>query len=192
MMRRASEKTRSAFTLIEILVCIGIIAMVLSAAGVAFAEIVRLRGAHDRYRQRAKTAEYLLRSIERDVRNAKGIGDSREELQSGEDTLILNVESGEIVYRIESLSESDETLYRVERIEFLGGQTKRQTLVPPSPLRMRFALEEAAGSQVRSVVTTIDWQEHPKIGISRPTLSLRIVPRNQATTPTAELQGANR
>ena len=186
MMRSVRRASRSAVTLMEVLACLGILAMILSAAGVGFSEIVCLRGAHGRYQQRVKKAEYLLRAIERDVRKARGFADSLGEFQSGEDTLILKVGEGHIVYRTEPSTDGDKTLCRVERTEFLGGKSTRQVIVPPSRLQVRFTLEDAPPSRIRCVVTTMDWDEHPKIGISKPTLSLRLAPRN----PGAERRGA--
>ena len=178
--RRASH---AAVTLMEVLACLGILAMILSAAGVGFSEIVCLRGAHGRYQQRVKKAEYLLRAIERDVRKARGFADSLGEFQSDGDTLILKVGEGHIVYRIESSTDGDKALHRVERTEFSGGKSTRQVIVPPSRLRVRFNIEDAPSSRIRCVVTTIDWEEHPKIGVSKPTLSLRLAPRNAGAQP---------
>ena len=50
------------------LVAIGTISLVLAMGAVAFAEVIRLRGAQDRYNRRLMSADFLLRRIARDVR----------------------------------------------------------------------------------------------------------------------------
>jgi len=168
-MNRSKRMNARAFTLVELLVCIGMIAMILAASGMCFAQVVRLRGAHERYSNRMASADYLLRRIARDVREAQGFAASAGEFKAGEACVILRVHDGFVVYQVKETG--------VARTQ-IGPQETRGVMVMDNPvLRVRFGFEGTAPADARSVVTTIDWEEHPRIGISRPMLSLRVACR---------------
>ena len=188
-MNRSERMRARAFTLAELLVCMGMIAMILATSGMCFAQVVRLRGAHERYSNRLASADYLLRGIARDVRQAQGFVASAGKLRAGADCVILRVDDGFVVYQAKDNS--------VERTE-IGPQETRTALVVDNPLlRVRFDFEGRAPLDARSVVTTVEWVEHPRIGISRPMLSLRVAcravplaaPVSAAGQPMAEMGG---
>jgi len=165
-LRRRDE---TAFTLIEVLVAIGIIGTILGICGVCFAEIVRLRGAQDRYYGRLDAADYLLRKIERDVRAATGFAGSAGDFEAGERTLVLLTPAGSVVFHASEKG--------VERIERAADGERRDVLVPSKRLGVKFSFEGESPAEARSVATTVVWDEHPRIGVSRPTLSLRVALR---------------
>ena len=168
-MIRFRRRRDGAIALAELLVCLGMISLVLGLGGVCFVEVIRLRGAQERYHQRLDAADYLLRRIARDVRAARGFADSAGEFRAGEATLIIRIQDGCIVYR------SDEG--KVERIELFGASTHRVVVVDAPGVAVRFDHEEVPAAVARSVVTTAEWDEPPKIGVSHPALSLRVACR---------------
>ena len=166
-------KRARAFTLMELLVCVGIISMILGVCGTIFAEVIRLRGAQDRYNVRLDGAEFLLRRVSRAVRSAAGFAASAGTHEASEKTLILRTGEGHVVYRCAKEG--------VERIELAGGHVRRDLLVEDRGFDVRFDVEGEGPSSARSVVVTVSWEEPPEIGISRPVLSQRAAPRNEAT-----------
>ena len=161
----------SGFTLIEMLVSIGVISTVLGLGGLCFAEVVRLRGAQDRYNERLAVADYLLRRVARDVRSARAFLPGSGGYGAGEGTLILGTDAGEIVYQRDALG--------VERIETRSGRRDHVAALDTRKMRVAFDFEGAAPADARSVVTTVEWDEPPQIGVSHPTLSLRVTLRNR-------------
>ena len=160
------------FTLIEMLVTIGITASILTLGGICFAEIIRLRGAQNRYFVRLQAADHLLRRIERDVRAAHAFAGSAGEFDAGDHTLIVVSHDGTIVYRWEQ--------DRMVRVVRRGDGSHRSVVTIVPGMTVGFDLEAASPAQAHSVVTTVEWDEHPKIGVSHPILSLRVALRNSA------------
>ena len=165
MIRRRGNRSGRGFTLIEMLVSIGIVNIILVLGGLCFAEIVRMRGARDRYYERLAAAQHVLRLVERDVKGARAIADA------DENKLILRRETGEVVY----LAKDGE----VRRIEKASDKTRDEIVANAPRLRVRFDLEGQSPSDARTVATTIEWEENPQIGISHPTLSLRVALRER-------------
>ena len=169
-MNRSRRMRARAFTLAELIVCMGMIAMILAASGMCFAQVVRLRGAHERYSNRLASTDYLLRRIARDVREAQGFAASAEGFKAAEDCAILRVHDGFVVYQVEENG--------VERTQISPQETHSVMVMGNPVLRVRFGFEGATPPDARSMVTTIEWEEHPRIGISRPMLSLRVTCRS--------------
>ena len=170
-MNRRMKPDAAALTLMETLISIGIINMILLMSGVCFAEIIRLRGAQNRYNERLLKADYLLRRVERDVRSARAFPASVGQVRAGEKSLILKTAGGEVLYRVEN--------DKVRRTEHKGGRSRDEVIVEKPGLDIRFDFDGSSPDVSRSVVTTVAWDEHPKIGISRPTLSLRVALRHR-------------
>ena len=169
-MIRFRRRRDGAIALAELLVCLGMISLVLGLGGVCFVEVIRLSGAQERYNQRLDASDYLLRRVARDVRAASGFADSAGEFRAGEATLIIRTQDGCIVYR------SDEG--KVERIELFGASVHRVVVVDAPGVAVHFDHERVPPGEARSVVTTAEWEEPPKIGVSHPVLSLRVACRN--------------
>jgi len=165
MIRRRRDRAGRGFTLIELLISIGIINIILVMGGLCFAEIVRMRGARDRYYERLAAAQHVLHLVERDVKGAGEIADG------DESRLILRRETSEVVY----LAKDGE----VRRIEKAADKTRDEIVAAVPRLRVRFDLEGQSPPDARTVATTIEWEENPQIGISRPTLSLRVALRER-------------
>jgi prepilin-type N-terminal cleavage/methylation domain-containing protein len=179
--RRVSE---GGFTLIEMLVAIGIVSLVLALGALAFAEVIRLRGAQDRYNLRLTAADFLLRRIARDVRpgraflaGADGSAFAKataDKFAAGADTMIVSTGEATVVYRA--------SFGKVERIEIRKGKVERGAALDAPGVKVAFDFEGAPAASARSVVTTAEWTEPPSIGVSRPTLSLRVALRNSNST----------
>ena len=165
MIRPRGNRAGRGFTLIELLIAIGIINIILVLGGLCFAEIVRMRGARDRYYERLAAAQHLLHLVERDVKGAREIVDA------GESKLILRSETGEVVYLVKEGA--------VRRIEKAADKTRDEVVANAPRLRVRFDLEGQSAPDARTVATTVEWEENPQIGISRPTLSLRVALRER-------------
>ena len=160
----------TAIALIELLVCMGIASAILGIGSVSFVQVIRLRSALDGYHRRLDAGDYFLRMMARDVRSAKGSLQSAREFRAGAATLILTAKDQTIIYHV--------TEQGVERIELRPDRRQRTMVLDAAGVRVRFGFEGAAPGAARSVVTTVEWNEPPKIGITHPTLSLRIAPRN--------------
>jgi len=169
-MNRSRRIRPRAFTLAELLVCLGMIAMILAASGMCFAQVVRLRGAHERYSNRLASADYLLRRIARDVREAQGFVASAGGFKAAEDCVILRVRDGFVVYQVKENG--------VERTQISPQETRGVMVMDNPVLRVRFGFEGIQPADARSMATTVEWEEHPRIGISRPMLSLRVTCRS--------------
>jgi len=170
-MRRALRRSGSGLTLAEVLVTLGIMGTVLGLGAMVFAQVIRLKAAQDRYYRRLDASDYLLRRIAEDVRSAAGFATASDGYQASETTLILITEKGKTIY-----TPGEAGLQRIE----LAGDVSHGVPVFDAPgVRVRFALEGASPEEARSVVTTLEWEEPPKVGISRPTLSLRAALRSR-------------
>jgi hypothetical protein len=153
-----------------LLITLGMIAVVLGTTAIVYAEVLRLRGTQERYGRRADAADFLLRRVESDVRPGRAFLKSDGAFSSGDDTLVLSRGQAVIVYH--------RTGSRVERIERTGGKLDHQVVFDSSGAQVHFALEGDPAT-ARTVVTTVEWDESPKIGISHPTVSLRTALRNR-------------
>lgn len=149
---------RRAVTLMELVICVGIIGVIIALAGMAFAEVLRTRGAVDRYTARAEAAQWLLRKVTADVRQARGI-----EAGKSPDTLKLTTATGVITWHAEN--------GRIERADSAVDRAPVPVCRTPG-LRVRFDVESA-----RAVVTTVEWEESPRVGLSHPVLSQRAARR---------------
>lgn len=149
---------RRALTLMELIICVGIIGVLISLATMAFAEVFRTRGAVDRYSARASAAEWLLRKVAADVRAARGI-----EAGATSDTMKLTTDAGVVTWHAEN--------GRVERTDSAVDRAPAVVCRTPG-LRVRFDVEAA-----RAVVTTVEWEESPRVGVSHPVLSQRAAGR---------------
>jgi len=173
------------FTLIEMLVSIGTISLVLAMGALAFTEVIHLRGAQDRYNRRLMSADFLLRRLASDVRSGRAfLADTDlptaapskgERFAAGADTMIVSTGASTVVYRASS--------GKVERIEIRKGGTERGLALDAPGVKVTFDFESAPVTSARSVVTTAEWTELPTIGVSRPTLSLRIALRSSNSAP---------
>jgi prepilin-type N-terminal cleavage/methylation domain-containing protein len=164
---RYPRATRSAFTLLELLIVIGITALLTSLLTVAFADVIRLHGAYGRYQERLQAAKYLLRRVARDVRAGVALPSEHGPYRAGPTTLLIRTEDALIVYEA---TPSGVDRYRVE-----SGTRARRRLVPARGLEVSFTREP------RSVVATAAWREPDKIGLARPVLSRRTTLRNGGT-----------
>ena len=169
--RRVSE---GGFTLIEMLVAIGIVSLVLALGALAFAEVIRLRGAQDRYNLRLTAADFLLRRIARDVRPGRAFLAGADQFAVGADTMIVSTGGAIVIYRASP--------GKVERIEIRKDRTERGVALDAPGVKVTFDFEGAPVASARSVVATAEWTEPPSIGVSRPTLSLRVALRNSNST----------
>jgi hypothetical protein len=168
------------FTLMELAVTVGITSIVLGLGTLALTDVLRLRGAQDRYNRRVASVDFLLRRIARDVRPGRAFLESgylssktrakAEKFAAGPDSLIVSTGAGVVVYRASA--------GKVERIEIGGDRTERGLALDAPGVKVTFDLEGATAASARSVVTTAEWAEPPAIGVSRPTLSLRLALRN--------------
>lgn len=166
-----TRRRDSGITLMELLLCIGIMATVLGAAGIAFSQTLRLRGMHSAYGRRLAAAEFLLRRVSRDARAAVSAPAEEGAYSAGSGTLILRSVST-VVYRT--------TESGVERLEISDGTgTRTAPILDADGLRVSFDREERAG-EVRSVVVSVEWDEPAAVGISQPALSLRIPLKGEA------------
>ena len=156
---------RSGTTLIEMLVSIGMLALVLSLSGMAFAELTQLRGAQERYTQRRDAALHLLREIALAVRESHGFVAEMDGIKSGRHALLLRTAEGELMYRSEPGC--------VRRVA-VGPSGKQEAIVMKAEgVQVHFAVEGAVVESARSAVTTAEWTEPLGLGISKPMLSLR-------------------
>jgi type II secretory pathway pseudopilin PulG len=179
--RRGGE---GGFTLMEVLIALGAMSLALGLGAVAFSDVVRLRGAEDRYQQRLASVDFLLRRIARDVRPGRAFlaraelsgatSGKAEKFAAGADTMIVSTGTGIVVYRAAA--------GKVERIEVRKDRTERGLVLDAPGVRVAFDLEGAPAASARSVVTTAEWTEPASIGVSRPTLSLRVALRNPNRT----------
>ena len=159
-----------ALTLAELLVCLGMMSVVLGVGGLCFAQVVRLRGAQERYNARLDATDYLFRRVAKDVRAARGFAGSAGEFKSDNDTLILRAGDGHVIYQHNEAG--------VERIALFKDRTNRIAAMAAVGVSVWFDFEGVPPNQARSVVITAEWDEPPKIGISHPMLSLRVACRN--------------
>jgi hypothetical protein len=169
---------------VEVLIALGIISVVLGFGAVVFSEVARLRGAQDRYNRRLASVDFLLRRIARDVRTgeeflagAEASGSGRrkaEKFAAGAATMIVSIGEETVIYRASA--------GKLERIEIRRGGIERGVVLDAPGVRVSFKLEGASAASARSVVTTAEWSEPPSIGVSRPTLSLRVALRNSNGT----------
>jgi len=162
--------TRTAFTLVELMLCIFITGVILSLAGVVFARVVRLRGAEERYAGRLDAADFLLQRIARDVRAARAFHAAEGADRAGPNTLILDAPPRRIVYRV--------VRGGVDRVE-TGGAREECVRLVTLPAAITFDWEGADPEQARAVAATVEWDEPPAVGVSHPTLSLRTALRNR-------------
>jgi len=156
-MIKTGTVSRKGFTLIEMLSTLAVTATVLTLGGLCFAEVVRLRGAQDRYRQRVKAADFFLRAVERDVRASKGFSATCDA-----ETLTLITDQASTIYKCEP-----------GRVWRTGPDGRRDVFVSAKRLVFRFDYDHDAVRDARSVTATTEWDEDPRIGISHPMLSLR-------------------
>ncbi len=166
------RKRSSGFVLMEVLVALGVLSLAMGLAATAYAHVLQLRGAQDRYRQRLAAADFLLRRIAAEVRPGRAFLPRAGEFAAGEDTLILSTGDAIVVYRAEG--------GKVERIEIRKDGVARDTLLDAPKVKVSFLaenFEDASGVAARSAIVTAEWDENPIVGISHPTLSLRIAPR---------------
>ncbi len=170
-MKARKHTGMAGWVLAEMLVCMGITGVVLGLGGIVFAQVIRLKGAQDRYYWRLDASDYLLRRIARDVRSAKSFAASAAEFRAGDTTLILVTDAGKTVYTAGERG--------VERIELSSGRSHRLVVFDAPGVGVHFDFEGAAADTARATVTTVEWREPPKIGVSRPTLSLRVALRNR-------------
>ncbi len=160
----------SAIALAEMLVCIGLLATITSIAGVCYAEMIRMRGAQERYEARLMSADLLLRRIAGDVREGTAFLHDTKQQSPGEQRLTIAKPAGIVEYRV--------TARGVERTVRRDDKTSTALFLPASQLQVEFDFETLQPSDARSVVTTVSWPEPPKIGISESVLSLRVALRN--------------
>jgi len=160
----------SAIALAEMRFCIGLLAMITSIAGVCYAEMIRMRGAQERYETRLMAADLLLRRIAADVREGTAFLHDTKQESPDEQTLTIAKPAGIVEYRV--------TAHGVERAVRREDETSTALFLPASQLRVEFDFETPHPSDARSVVTTVSWPEPPKIGISESVLSLRVALRN--------------
>jgi type II secretory pathway component PulJ len=164
------RRTRG-FTLLETMIFVSLLLSILSLGAICFVEVIRLRGAQERYQQRMDTADYLLRRVAKDVRAARAFRDSAAEFRSDRSTLILDSGPATVIYRAGRKG--------VERIELATG-ARQTALVTQTPrLQVSFDLEAVTPASARWAATTIAWDEPPLIGVSHPMLSLRTALRNR-------------
>lgn len=169
--RPTDPRRRAAgFALAEMLVCVALLAVILSAAGLCFAEIVRLRGTQERYNRRVDAADYLLRHVARDVRGARAFLAAAPGYTASADTVILAREGATVVY--------NRTRTGIERVEIAGGRASAVPILDQKGLRVLFDFEGAAPDAARTLATTVEWDEPPRLGLSHPVLSHRVALRN--------------
>jgi prepilin-type N-terminal cleavage/methylation domain-containing protein len=163
------KRRGAGFTLIEVLVCLGMLAIIFSIIGMTFAEIVRLRGTQERYAHRRDAALHLLRQVAKEVRESSGFLDAADGASSDEHTLIFRHEGETLVYRSEP---GRVTLARI-------GESGRdeETALEAAGVDIRFAVEGGPAETARSAVITAEWKEPPRLGVSHPVLSLRAARR---------------
>ena len=171
MIRGREHRTTSGLTLVELLVSIGIINAILVMGGICFAEMIRMRGARDRYHGKLAAAEYLLRSVERDVKGARGILIACGDYRADDKTLILRRQDGEVIYLVDG--------GKVRRVVQSGDQPRDEVVINAPGVHISFDLETPPPEDARSVVTTVEWEEKPEIGVSHPALSLRVALRER-------------
>jgi len=165
----------SGFTLIEMLISIGITNVVLVLGALSFAEIMHMRAARDGYFEKLAAAEYVLRSVERDVRGAREIAGADGDDPAEADMLILRSKIGEVVYLVHE--------GRVRRIERTDVEARDEIIADVPGVRVSFDLEGHSPQDARSVATTVEWDGKPEIGISHPALSLRVALGERRQTP---------
>jgi hypothetical protein len=167
------------------LVATGTISLVLALGALAFSEVIRLRGAQDRYNQRLVSADFCLRRIARDVRPGRAFlpgadlpaatSAKAETFAAGVDTMIVSTGASTVVYHASS--------GKVERIEIRKDRAERGLVLDAPGVKVTFDFEGAPVTSAGSVVTTAEWTEPPSIGVSRPTLSLRVALRSSNSAP---------
>lgn len=165
-MRRRS----SGFTLIEMLVSIGALIVIFSISGMVFAEIVRTRGGQERYMQRRDAALHLMRLIAQQVRESSEFVEAEGDMRAGADILMFRHDGDLLVYR------SEPGIVRL--IQSGESEKTESTVLQAEGVNVSFKIE-GGPSEARSVVITSEWPEHPRVGISRPMLSLRATRRVQ-------------
>jgi hypothetical protein len=154
----------------ETIVFISLLSTILALGAVCFSEVVRLRGAQERYQQRLDRADFILRRVAKDVRAARAFLDSAAEFRSDRNTLILDSGPMAVVYHVSRKG--------LERIELASPARRTSVMAETGRLAVSFDVEPRQTGEARCAVTTITWDEPPAIGISHPALSLRTAIRN--------------
>ena len=171
-MRSFTRKNPRAIALMEMIICIGITGLLVSLGGVCYAQMIRLRGAQERYNARRLTAEYLLRRFADDVRPGHALLKNHGRYAAGERTLIIARDHGAVVYHVGKS--------KVTRVDATAPNTREDHIPLDKTMDARFEFDAPANA--RSAAMTIAWSEPPKIGISQPVLSLRAALRNRTKT----------
>lgn len=171
-MRRHIRAANHGIALAELMVCIGIMATIFSLTAVCFAQVIRLRWAHEQYNDRLLSAKHLLRQFAADVRRGTAFLKARGAYAAGEETLIVSCNGGAVIYHVSDGG--------VERIDATAPQPRKDFVLQAPKLHARFDFDGRDCSTTRSVILTIAWTEPPKLGISRPILSLRAALRSHS------------
>jgi len=157
-------------TLVEVAVALGLISLIMGLGALLFNRVVRLYGAHGAYCRRLDAADCVLRNVAGDVRDARAFLASTASWTADAQTLILDTAEGQVVYQ------AAEGVVR--RTALAEGRSSSSTMLADPDMQVRFATEAPAPAEARSAVVTVSWREPPSVGISNPTLSLRVALRN--------------
>ena len=156
-------RTRRAYFLAEMLVCMGLISVVLLLCTGASIRTLRLRRLQGGYYRRMNAADHLLRRVSTDVRNATVFLSEAGEHRAGDATLILRTRTGTVVYTV--------TETGVQRRETSGDESHTAVSMDAKGVNVVFELDNARPTDARSVATTVSWTEPPGLGVSKPVLS---------------------
>jgi len=170
-MRILRKRTPCGIALAEMLVCIAVVGLLSSLTTVCYIEMIRLRGARERYDARRLAAEYFLRRFAGDVRPGRAFLKRYGEYAAGPHTLIIARDRGVVAYHISGAG--------VTRLDTTSGRKREEMILPARKFDAWFDLEGRDPAAAPSAVLTIAWKEPAKTGISRPVLSLRIALRNR-------------
>jgi prepilin-type N-terminal cleavage/methylation domain-containing protein len=165
------QEREAGFTLIEVLVAIWVVSLLLGLSAAALAEVARLRADQERYNQRLAAADHLLRRIARDVRPGRAFLPTAGEFTADCSTMIVSTGAVTVVYHADPR--------RTERIELRKDGMTRAVVLNAPGVRVSFDFEGAPVPLARSVIATAEWAERPAIGVSHPTLSLRVALRSR-------------
>ena len=170
MIERVHSRSRG-MTLMEVVICIALLGVIISLVASIGVQARRLRAAYDAHAQRLDAVDYFFARLAADVRPCRGFADSAGTWRSDAGTLILRTAAGAVVY---CAGESG-----VDRVELAsGGKPESVRVLEAEGVKVSFIAEGAAAS-ARSVVTTAEWTEPAKLGMTNPTLSLRLTARNR-------------
>ena len=169
-MTRGRHNRQRAMVLMEVLVCIALIAIVLSLLGTITVRVQRLRAAHDGYLARLDAADHFLTRLRCDVRGCAGVAPTHVAGIGRDRQLHLKTRHGKILYVA-----TDDGVHRTETAQ---GRVEQAQVLDAAGLRVSFRIESGA-SAATSVVTTVQWREPPMLGVTQPTLSVRLTPRNR-------------